>query len=70
MAMTDTDDGMEDLLVNDDIELDADFIWTPKAQPSATISAHDWPEFRGATGSGIRRQWVCRFAVMESQSHE
>ncbi len=40
MAMTDTDDGMEDLLVNDDIELDADFIWTPKAQPSATISAH------------------------------
>ena len=39
MAMTDTDDGMDDLLV-EDIELDADFIWTPKAQPSATISAH------------------------------
>ena len=34
------------------------------------FGAHDWPEFRGATGSGIRRQWVCRFAVMESQSHE
>ena len=40
MAMTDTDDGMEDLLVDDDIDLDADFIWQPKAQPSATISAH------------------------------
>jgi hypothetical protein len=39
MAMTDTDDGLANLLV-EDIELDADFIWTPKAQPSATISAH------------------------------
>ena len=38
--MTDTDDGMDDLLVNDDIELDADFIWTPKAQPIPTVSIH------------------------------
>jgi hypothetical protein len=40
MAMTDTDDGMEDLLVNDDIDLDADFIWAPKTQPATNITAH------------------------------
>jgi hypothetical protein len=39
MAMTDTDDGMDDLLV-EDIDLDADFTWTPKAQPVPTITAH------------------------------
>lgn len=37
--MTDTDDGMDDLLV-EDIDLDADFTWTPKAQPVPTITAH------------------------------
>jgi len=38
MAMTDTDDDLADLLV-DDIDLDADFIWTPKAPPAPTIQA-------------------------------
>jgi hypothetical protein len=39
MAMTDTDDRMEDLLV-DDLDLPDNFIWTPKAQPVPTITAH------------------------------
>ena len=38
--MTDPlDDGLADLLV-DDIDLDADFTWQPKAQPVPTITAH------------------------------
>ena len=38
--MTDPlDDGLADLLV-DDIDLDADFTWTPRAQPVSTITAH------------------------------
>ena len=39
MAMTDTDDGMENLLV-DDLDLPDDFTWQPKAQPVPTITAH------------------------------
>lgn len=39
MAMTDTDDGMENLLV-DDLDLPDDFVWQPKAQPVPTITAH------------------------------
>ena len=39
MALTDPlDDGLADLLV-DDIDLDADFTWQPKAQPVPTITA-------------------------------
>ena len=38
--MTDPlDDGLADLLV-DDIDLDADFTWTPKAAPVPTVSIH------------------------------
>ncbi len=37
--MTDLDDGMENLLV-DDIDLDTNFVWTPKAQAAPTITAH------------------------------
>lgn len=37
--MTDTDDGMENLLV-DDLDLPDDFTWQPKAQPVPTITAH------------------------------
>ncbi len=33
MAMTDTDDGMENLQV-DDLDLPDDFTWTPKTQPA------------------------------------
>lgn len=39
MAMTDTDDGMENLLV-DDLDLPDDFTWQPKAQPIPTIRGH------------------------------
>jgi hypothetical protein len=39
MAITDTDDRMDDLLV-DDLDLPDNFIWTPKAQPVPTIRAH------------------------------
>ena len=38
--MTDPlDDGLADLLV-DDIDLDADFTWAPRAQPGPTVSIH------------------------------
>ena len=37
--MTDTDDRMDDLLV-DDLDLPDNFIWTPKAQPVPTIRTH------------------------------
>jgi hypothetical protein len=38
--MTDPlDDGLADLLV-DDIDLEADFTWTPRAQPGPTVSIH------------------------------
>jgi hypothetical protein len=33
------DDGLADLLI-DDIDLDADFVWTPKARPGPTVSIH------------------------------
>ena len=36
---TDLDDGMDDLLV-DDIDLDADFTWAPRAPPVPSIAAH------------------------------
>ena len=40
MALTDPlDDGLADLLV-DDIDLDADFTWAPRAQPGPTVSIH------------------------------
>ncbi len=40
MALIDpNDDGLADLLV-DDIDLNADFVWQPKAQPVPTITAH------------------------------
>lgn len=40
MALIDpNDDGLDGLLV-DDIDLDADFTWTPKAQPGPTVSIH------------------------------
>ena len=39
MAMTDTDDEMENLLV-DDLDLPDDFSWQPRAQPVPTITAH------------------------------
>ena len=39
MAMTDTDDGRKNLLV-DDLDLPNDFVWQPKAQPVPTIRAH------------------------------
>jgi hypothetical protein len=39
MAMTDTDDRLDDLLA-DDIDIDTNFVWTPKAQPVPTITAH------------------------------
>ena len=35
----DLDDGLADLLV-DDIDLEADFTWTPRAQPVPTVSIH------------------------------
>ena len=35
----DLDDGLADLLV-DDIDLDADFTWAPRAQPVPSIAAH------------------------------
>ena len=37
--MTDTDDGLADLLVND-LDLPNDFVWQPKAQPVPTIRGH------------------------------
>ena len=40
MALIDpNDDGLADLLV-DDIDLNADFVWQPKAQPVPTVQAH------------------------------
>ena len=35
----DLDDGLADLLV-DDIDLDTNFVWTPRAQPVPSIAAH------------------------------
>jgi hypothetical protein len=37
--LTDTDDGIDDLLV-EDLDLPNDFVWQPKAQPVPTITAH------------------------------
>lgn len=36
----DLDDGLADLIVNDDIDLDAAFTWQPMAQPGPTVSIH------------------------------
>ena len=39
MAMTDTDDRLDDLLA-DDIDIDTNFVWQPRAQPVPTVSIH------------------------------